>query len=302
MTQTDGSAASDPRLGHLPPEYASLDGAPGSPGADALPTLDAYGKRLTLGYRDAGGEMHRDFELVEWDWDLEEELGELVEREKTITMGVYISEIVGRATARLGKIDLTKLKRSQRRLIVSNMFMADVLQIYVWIRIGALGHRLRLEPFVCENCPQRIDFVGDLRTLEVQPPPEEGKVPTREVKLPRPFSYGGADRDRVTVGPLRWAFMETGDASTLTNPAKLRKATIAHGIVSVPGAPEGPVALQRDHLRQLGSAGVNAIVAAIDEVGGGVVMEMAGTCPRCGHPYRKPIDWSYADFFGRSSR
>jgi hypothetical protein len=290
----------DPRFGEIPPEYAALDGEEVGSG---LPTLGKVGRVLPIGYRDATGKLHREFELVDWTWDVEEELGELAERNQDMSMSAYISEIVGRGLAKLGELDFTKLKRSQRRLVVSQLFHADVLYVYTWIRIAALGKHVRFDEFECEACSFKLDaFAGDLETLEVKAVEGE-EVPTAEVELPRGFHYGEAEVGRVTVGPLRWAFMETADASILKNPAKFRIASMKAGIVGLEGVDNGaPVVIARDHARQMGPASVNRIVAAIDGIGGGAVFEVGGECPKCGERFRRAIDWTYDSFFGRSSR
>lgn len=291
------------RIGAVPPELAALDGD--GPEDAGKPTLGEFGKVLPVGYRDQDGDLHREFSLLDWDWDLEEELGDLAEKEKDMPMGVYISEIVGRGLEKLGVIDFTRLKRSQRRMVISQLYFGDALYIYIWIRIKALGHVLKLGDFTCGSggCAHVIrGYAGDLRSLEVlAPETKDGEVPTRLVSVPE-FSYAGAVRTQVEVGPLRWSFMETDDVGVLTNPAKFRVATLRNGIVGVPGAPEAPVHLTRDHLQALGVGAVNDLVDAIDEVGGGAVMQVGGQCPRCKGAYLREIDWSYERFFGRSSR
>lgn len=290
----------DPRLGEIPPEFAALDGEAETGG---LPTVSDVGNVLPIGYRDATGKMHREFELVSWDWDVEEELGELAEKNQDMPMGVYISELVGRGLRKLGELDFEKLRRSERRLVVSQLFYADVLYVYVCLRIAALGKMFRFEDFTCEACGfKHPGFAGDLSTLEVKVSDGE-EVPRKVVKLDAPFRYGGAEAGSITVGPLRWAFMETADTTTLTNPAKFRLATLRYGVVAVDGAPNGaPVALTREHAKEIGPAGVNRLVAEIDGVGGGAVMEVAGNCAKCRAPFRRAIDWTYDNFFGRSSR
>lgn len=285
----------DPRFGPMPASLAALED-----GGDSLPTISEVGKVLPIGYRDATGAKHASFDLVDWDWELEESLGELVEQNQDMSMGTYISEVLGHGIRVLGEIDFTRLKRPQRRLVVANLYQADALYMYVWIRIGALGAKIGFDPFDCPRCRKKIDFVGDLRTLEVKVAGEE--VPRGEVELDRPFEYGRTSVKKVFVGPLRWAFMETDDISVLTNPAKFRLATLRHGVVGLEGVDHGaPIVLTREHAKQIGSAGVNRIVAAIDELGGGVVMECAGT-HACGADFRRTIDWTYDNFFGRSSR
>jgi hypothetical protein len=296
-------AVIDPRFGLIPAELAALDDAD-APDEEELPTLQEVGRVLPIGYYDASGKLHREFEIVDWDWEVEEALGELAEKESEMTMGVYVSEVIGTALKGLGELLFERLKRSQRRLVVSRLFYSDAIYIYVHARIAALGPHVRFERFKCERCRKPTDFVGDLRTLEVKTYPE-GKVPRRVVPLDHPFRYATKDVSKVVVGPLKWAFMETGDVTTLTNPAKFRLATLQHGVIGLEGAglDEGvPVRITREHAKEIGPAGINRLVRAIDELGGGAVMECAGRCVACGHEFRRAIDWTYDNFFGRSSQ
>lgn len=290
----------DPRFGIVPAELAALDD-PDEEDSE-LPELREVGRVLPIGYYDNSGKLHRSFELVAWDWEVEEELGALAEKEGDMPMGVYVSEIIGTGLAKLGDLDFTRLKRSQRRLVVSRLFYSDAIYIYVHVRIAALGPHIRFERFKCEKCRKPTDFVGDLRTLEVKAYPE-GEVPRKTVALDRPFAYGGKEVSRVDVGPLKWAFMETDDVATLTNPAKFRMATLKHGVVGLEGIDgDVPIVLTREHAKQIGPAGINRLVLEIDELGGGAVMECAGRCVSCGYEFRRAIDWTYDNFFGRSSR
>jgi hypothetical protein len=292
-------AVEDVRLGVVPPELAALDDE--EEGSD-LPSLAEVGRVLPIGYRDETGKIHREFEIVEWDWDVEEELGELAEKNQDMPMGEYVSEIVGRGLLRLGEFDFSKLKRSQRRLIVSKMFHADALYVYVHVRIAALGPRLKFEVAKCEGCPRRDPFVGDLNSLEVKVQSGD-EIPRRTVELEKPLVYGKSEATGVVVEPLRWAFMETSDPTVLTNPAKFRLRTLRFGVVGLEGhESEAPVVLTREHAKKMGPRAVNRIVGAIDEIGGGAVMECAGRCVACGTEFRKPIDWMYDSFFGDSSR
>lgn len=298
MTESE----TDPRLPEIPEAFRALDGEDvvydSEPEGEKLPTLEGFGKKLPIGFEDARGQTHRDFELVPWDFALEEELGEVVEKHPEMSMGQYISEVVGRGLARLGGIDVTKLKRSERRLLVYRMFFADVLALYVWIRIGALGRELRLGEFDCRGCGKAIDYVGDLLSLEVK---EVARDAVEEVEVE--FEYGGKRRRSISVGPLRWAFMEVDDPSVLSNPAKMKLHTIANSVAGVEGVEPGvPVVVTRDVLRTMKPRDINRVVAAVDRVSGGVVMQVEGVCPRCKRGFAEGVDWSYEDFFGRSSR
>ena len=294
-------AVIDPRFGIVPAELAALD-LEDEDEPDELPSIRDVGQSLPIGYYDASGKLHRDFSVVDWDWEVEEELGELAEKNEDMGMGVYISEVIGTAISKLGELDFTRLKRSQRRLVISRLFYSDAIYVYVHARIAALGAHIRFERFKCEKCRKPTDFVGDLRTLEVKAYPE-GELPRKTVELERAFTYGGKEIEKVVVGPLKWAFMETDDVSNLTNPAKFRLHTLRNGIVGLEGIDEGiPIVLTREHAKSLGPAAINRLVREIDSLGGGAVMECAGQCISCRTEFRRAIDWTYDNFFGRSSQ
>ena len=286
-----------PALGIIPEQFTDLDGEKSS---SDLPTLAKVGQVLPIGFRDQTGTVHREFELVPWTWDLEEALGKLVEGDPDMPMGVYISEIVCAGVKTLGALDFTKMKRSERRLVVHSAFYSDVLYLYIWIRIGALGHALRLGDLKCGHpgCRATVkDFTGDLRTLRVK---QFEKSEERKITLDEGLEYARERRKVVRVGALRWAMMESGDAALLANPAKFKLATLQHGVIAIEGAPEGPVYLTSEHLRSMVPREVNQLVTEIDQCNGGAVMELEVTCPR-GHTFTRALDWSYGSFFGPSS-
>lgn len=293
------AGAGDARLGEVPPDLAALDGE--APGAEEkLPTLTAVGKRLPLGYVDQTGQKHLDFDLVDWTYELEERLGELAADNQQMSLSTYVSEVIGNGLARVGTIDVTKMKRSERRLLVRSLYFSDALAVYVWIRIGALGPGLSLKEFPCTACRKPIrNYTGDLRTLEVKVFDE---VPTKVVKLEAGVQYAGKRLTEFTVGPVRWAFMETDDPTLMANPAKLKLVSIQQGVTALKGAPEGPIFLTAEHLRTMQPREINRLVREIDQCGGGVVMEIQDQCPACRREFRQSVNWSYVDFFAPSSQ
>lgn len=290
---------SDPRLPKIPASFKALD-EDFEESSEELPTLSDVGKVLPIGYVDSKNVTHKTFELIHWDFEVEEALGEIIEKEPEMPIGQYLSEVIGHGLSKLGTIDVTKLKRSERRLLVHNMFYSDALYIYIWIRIGALGKSLKLDPFPCGKCKTKIDYVGDLTTLEVK---SLDKPPKLEVELEHGLEYGGQRRKKVVLGGLKWSFMETEDSGILINPAKMKLHTIKSGIISVEGMPEGvPVVITREVLKSMTMNEINKLVHEIDSANGGAVMEIAGSCPKCKSKFSSAVDWSYESFFGRSSQ
>jgi hypothetical protein len=292
---------SDVRLPAVPKDLAALDGGVDKATEDALPTLGEVGKRFPIGFVDQTGGKHLDFDLVEWTYEVEERLGELASTEDKMPLNVYISELIGHGLARVGSIDVTKMKRSERRLLVRSMYFSDALYVYVWIRLAAIGNELKLNAFPCDACGRDIEgFTADLRTIGVKVFPNG--VPNKTVKLERGVEYAGKRLTEITVGPVRWAFAETGEPSSFTNQAKLKLLTLQHGIIGIKGAPEGPVYLTAEHLRSMLPREINVLVTEIDQCNGGPAMDIRDTCPHCRRTFKQTIRWSYENFFALSSR
>jgi|GEM_PF-6584803 len=267
--------------------------------SNALPTLADFGKRLPIGYVDEAGVRHDKFELRDWDWDLEERIGAALEGAEgaDAPFGRYISGIMSEAVKSVGTIDLDALKPAQRLGLLSRMYYSDMLYMYVWVRIEGLGHSLKLEPFKCKKCKRMIDFVGDLRQMEVQA--VEGD-PTKEIVLEHGLTYADKPRKKVKVATLRWSFFEAPEfEQAMRNPATMYLLTLQGGVVEVDGAPK-PAYLTREHVKTMKRPEIVRLVREINNIGGGPVMSIEGACPHCKTGFEESIDWSYADFFGRS--
>lgn len=265
-----------------------------------LPTLKEYGKQLPIGFTAVDGKLHRDFTLKEWDWETEEQISDAVSAHKVQGFGTYVSEVVGHSLDQLGDIPFGQMQPNDRRVLVSQMYYSDVLTIYTWIRIGAYGPHLKLEPFQCGNpmCRQEIQFTGDLETLEIQP--LEGEL-GREVELQHGVVFAKERRHKVKVMPLRWNMFESPEfVMAMTNAAKFKRLTIQNGVQGVEGVEGGGVYFTREHLKSMRPIDITKLMRAIDECGGGVVMQIRDKCPHCGSEFQEDIDWRYGDFFGRS--
>jgi hypothetical protein len=274
----------------LPPDLAALDAV-----EEKLPTLAEVGRRLPIGYVDPAGARHREFDLVPWDWDLEDRLGEVAADNQDMPMPAYVSEVLGHGLSRIGTVELGKLNRGERRLLVRSMFMADVFFAYVWVRIGALGRDLRLVDVRCSECGRAIpEFVGDLGTLEVK---VSETVPRKVVKLAHGVEFAGKRLTSFTLQPLRWAWMEADDNRAAVNPARRNLSILQQAVVSLEGAPEGPVFITEQHARTMAPVEIRRLVREVDELGGGPVMQITGECPGGRHRFARQIDWTFGSFF-----
>lgn len=256
-------------------------------------TLSEFGKRLPIGY-EASGKLHRDFTLRDCDWDLEERIGEDLEAEPA-DIAAHVSIVVSNSLKSVGDVDFDKMSPELRRNAVSSMYMDDVFSVYLWTRIDLMGPQLKLNDLKCGGCRKDIDFVGDLRDVEVYD--SRGEVPQKTVELEGGITYAGELRSSLVVRPVRWSFFESGGITL--NPAKQKLLAIQHGVVEVVGAPK-PAMMTRDHVRAMKPRDVKRVVNEINECGGGAVLQIEGKCPECSKGFRHDIDWRYGDFFGPS--
>jgi len=263
-----------------------------------MPTLAEFGKRLPIGMRDEKGELQLKFALREWDWDLEEKIGESIENSDGNAMH-HVTHVVAAVTKAIGGVDFDKLNDVQRRGLISRMYYSDVIMLYIWARIEGMGPNLKLETFNCHKCKKPIDFVGDLRHLEVMEC--DPKNLSRTVSLENGVKYANECRKKVIVEPLTWSFFESDDfVAAIQNPAKLKLLTMQHGVREVEGAPR-PAYITREHARTMKVRDVIKIVKEVDQCGGGAVMEIEVACQHCKAKVEKELEWwRYGDFFGQS--
>lgn len=263
-----------------------------------LPTLKEFGKRLPIGYREPNsGEILKPFSLRPWDWDLEEQIGEALENSDDAGMG-HVSHVVAASIEAIGNIKFDKLNELQRRTLISSLYYSDVVHMYVWIRVEAMGQELKLETFNCDKCKKSIEFVGDLRELDVEE--VDRKAISRTVTLEHGIQYANERRKKVIVEPVRWSFFESNEfVATMFNPAKFKRLIVQQGVVELEGAPK-PAHLTTAHLKSMKSNEILKLVREINEAGGGPIMAIEGNCPQCRKPFQNEIDWRYGDFFGRS--
>lgn len=267
---------------------------------EKLPTLAEIGNQLPIGFKDQTGILHNTFDLIDWTFETEQQLGMIAEENPDMNFTHYIGEVMAIGIERIGTIEFKKLNRLQRRQLIRTLYMSDALYLYVNIRIKSLGHIYKFKPFKCEKCNFKIDkYAGDLRTLEVK---TFDTPPTKKIKLQKGIQYGKDVSEVVTIEPVKWSFMEKMQPDILSNRAKMMVASIQSGVVGLDKAPEeGIVYLTEKHIKEMNLTDINILTREIDEIGGGIRMEYEGECPQCKHQFVNSIDWRYTDFFAASS-
>lgn len=289
MSKKSKTKEIDPILGEIPEDLIEDS-------EESLPTIKELGHVLPIGFKDNTNLIHKDFSFKEYTWELEEELGEIKEKEPDLEMGPYISEILCHSLINIGDIKINEMKENyKKRALLRSLYYADVLYMYVCLRIDSLGHELAMNPFKCK-CGNTVKYIGDLRTLGVKIP--ENTI--KKIKLKDGMTYATKNLKNITVGPLKWSFMETKDNNIFNNKAKTILEVIRNSVISIEGAPEGPVFITSGHLRSMKPREVLQLYNKIDQINAGVSLVIEGECG-CKRKFYEAIDWRYENFFDPSS-
>jgi hypothetical protein len=174
-------------------------------------TLRELGPQLPLGVLDSANLYHKGVENRAWKLSTERELGELRDRNRDSNFAQYVSMILGTMCTKLGPHDFDGKKIEDKQILVSQMFMADVLYAYIWLRVDALGPNLNMN-IKCPACEQEFPFTADLNTLEVTcaDKVEDTQWP---FKLKHPIDIRGKKAVALKLGPTRWNAMESSKAN-----------------------------------------------------------------------------------------
>lgn len=259
-------------------------------------TLGELGWNMPIGVLDAKGHLQKSFKLKPFRMKEEKKLGEL--REKGgMHLGRYVSQVLAVMVEEVGGEKLEPLSMPQRILKFGGMFMADVLYIYVALRLDALGEDMKIR-IPCPKCRETFDFIADLRTLDVGTIEEPAEA-VHEVTLKHGFPYQGATRKQVTLNPVQWQVFESKSTRDI---GALQAAVIQNSIVGVDGVEPAKFSpIPESSLDEITKRDIETISKALDDRTPGPQMIVTAECTRCASKWTAPIDWGYDNFFHHSS-
>lgn len=246
----------------------------------------------------SGGPGQQEFAFKRWNLAKEKELGEKRKQQADATLGAWTSTLLSEMLTKLGPHDFTQLKEAERLLIISQMWMPDVMYAYCWLRYQAMGAAL---PITLE-CPfhdYKFKWPGDMKTLEVRVPLSIEHAQW-EFELQEPFKLRSEETKTWGLGPVRWSVLENAQLGRRVNFGKLKSLMIYASIRTMDGK---EVALGEDELGEMSKLDLERHVAEIDKntVGPDLSIEAQCTHKQCERVFTTSIDWSYETFFSISS-
>lgn len=267
-------------------------------------TVGDYGERLPVGIL-KDGILHKDISIKRWNTKGERELGAKVASDASIAE--YVSVIVANMCTHLGPHNMDELDDGEKSLIVSTMYMADVFYAYTLIRIKAMGPRLRTM-IKCPRpgCSVEFPYVGDLNTTDVVAVENIDDI-LWTYNLEEPIEIRKKTVTKFQMAYPKWTIMQEQRGNT--NEGEVKAHTILGAVVGLEDE-ETPVILTINEIDELSKIDYEGILEGINENYLGPKMAIEGECTkevctrfkRGGEKFVFPIDWSYKNFFGSSSR
>jgi len=266
-------------------------------------TLKDLQNVLPIGLFAPDGTLHKQFTHKPWRMEEERMVGKIRETGDYQFICPFISEVLGAMTISIGGMSFQDKNQAQRRLMVSQMFISDVMYMYVWLRREALGADVSLQS-TCPMCGNKSKIVISLDELEVDSNDQEVKSPMdlhRTIILKKGIIVSGTTHEEITIRPSTWMAMEGSTVKSLSNDGAVKTNILRDSIVGVTG-------LQRDHfiatddiLDSLYKVDIELIAKAINDMNGGLNMSVETKCENCNRKYEQGVDWNYDNFFSHSS-
>jgi hypothetical protein len=258
--------------------------------------LPDQGPVLPLGI---DGAHERDFSFKRWNLAKEKELGERRRNQPNANLGDWASVLLSEMLVRLGPHDFPKLNEAERRLILSQMYMQDVLYLYFWLRYTAMGPALSIK-MECPFHEYKFDWPGDLRTMIVRVP-DTLDAARWEFKLESPFPLRGSESKKWSLGPVRWSAIEQSNIGRRVNQGKIKAIMIHASILRVDGR---EIAIAEHELDEMTKLDLERHIGQIDShaVGPDLSLDVRCPDPKCDRRWTTSLDWSYDSFFSISSR
>ena len=283
-----------------PPPPTNPDAAaPGAlPSGFSKTTLAELGLNLPVGVHGAGGKLLKTFELRPWTMKEEVEVGKL--KRPGMTTGRLVLELIGLFAVHVGGVKVGEMKKAERDLFLSTLYVPDALYIYTYLRREAKGSILPVK-FTCPRCSEPIDLDGDLDGMDVVVVAERSAIQGK-LELQSGIQYQGKRRTKVLTELARWSSML--DTKELGEGAMTR-AMIEGSVVGfedVPPEKQSPIPPAA--FDDMAKADIDDLIDYISARTPGAQLIAETTCTKkvCAAEIIAPLNWQYDGFFETSSR
>lgn len=246
------------------------------------------------------------FKFKEWGFEQEEEISKI--KNKETSSGSFATKVLTMMLDELGGLKWDKMGE-EKILVLNRMCMSDVLYMYIYLRIEALGHEFAFSNLVCPYCGyDHEEFVVDLRDLDVDIRDKDEDIEYIEeytLKRPIKFAHNDGDGKKITekieklkVTRSTWSVMEEMSGENAQNMAKSKLCILKNSIVgyndSIGYVPEEIIT----SIRKLDYERLDRLIGRLNK---GPTVVISDDCKNCAKKWSRQINWSYDYFFASSS-
>jgi hypothetical protein len=261
----------------------------------AQSTFADWGQQLPIGHIQ-GGTLYRGFSLKPFTMKEERELEGLRKARGKMTLAGFVVEVMSRMLTSYGPWDdFQSLDETQRRLLMTQAWMADVIYMYIWLRIQALGAEMKFG-VECPHCNAKVKLPADLTLTDVTVVEDIAALSRRHV-LRDGLDVAGASVTELVLQPPRWQAMESV-TGVRTSTGDVKMAMIQSAIRQL-GDGKRPVTI--DILESLTKRDLEMLTRVIDDLSPGPDLTLEVTCPSCREESKHPLNWSWDFFFTAAS-
>lgn len=260
-------------------------------------TLAELGANLPCGVVSAGQRV-KPFRLRPWRLKDEKHLGQLRDK-RGQRVGAFATEVLAYMVQTVGPHAFDAMAPVERKMVLSGMYMADILYMYLYLRYEALGSD---EPvpmmLVCPHCRQQSRFDADLGSMEVETV-SEGALDLRWIdQLRDGIEIEGQMRQNLWLQPLVWSSVEGLDMGAGARAVPYIQASIC----GAEGCSRNPFAITESELDEMTKFDMEGLATSIGSRAPGPVMIIKTDCPKCRLELTQMLDWGYDSFFSRTSQ
>lgn len=288
MTDTTDTQGADSAQSHLS----------NGNGKYQLTTLGKLGSQLPIGI-DVNGNFSKEIESKPWRFKEEKALGAYREENKGVNLGGFVTHMMGMMMARIGPHIFTEATTEpERTMIVNQLYMADVLYMYAYLRKVCLGRDVD-SSLSCPVCELKNDRVLDLDGLDVTTIDDPAAL-IQEVELFDGVKIFGEFRKHLQIRPPTWMVMQNQGMFS-ENIALRTELLINECIIGAEGIDAGnPIVIVEPDMDEMTKRDIELLSATItDTPGPRMAIELR--CSRCKRKTLQLIDWQYDSFFSSAS-
>jgi hypothetical protein len=277
-------------------------------------TIGEQGPKLPIGTLQ-GNQLVKDFQLRPYKSRIDRALGDWLEANQSkyssapVLEAAKVAKFCSLICAQLGSraMALTTDGDSPPEAEVGmySAWYADVMYLYVFARIQALGPQLEVN-FVCPACNQPAKGIYDLNTMEVDVIDDAADL-SSWAQLQRPIrDRNGKKVSKLKLRPITWATMlKPGVFSGVMD--QITQAGLEDCICGT-DATEGESMLTQGEIDDLERIDIVGLNHQTQNLAAGLELKTSVTCPHvdtttekpCGYTDEDAMNWTFDYFFGSS--